>query len=115
MNLVKNWYGRINKLCTPAYVYLVVSTIALVMIVLQNTNSRNMFCVGNYSCPVQNNLLVFLLQAIYIVFWTWVLNLICKAGVPIVSWVLVLFPLLLMFFMIGSFVLFNNQLDIKLP
>ena len=34
-----------------------------------------------------------------ILFWTWVLNIICKAGYKWVSWLLVLLPFILIFFM----------------
>jgi hypothetical protein len=37
----------------------------------------------------------------YVLLWTWILNLICKAGVPGLSWFLLLLPFLLMFVMIG--------------
>jgi hypothetical protein len=45
-----------------------------------------------------------LIHFIYVVFWTWVLNLICKAGYKWLSWVLVLAPFVLIFF-IAAFVL----------
>ena len=105
MKMLTSMLDRINKLCTPAYVYLVISVVLLVMIGLQNVSSRTTYCVGNYSCPVQDNTLLFVIQIIYVAFWTWILNLICKSGAPIVSWILVLLPFILMFLMMASFIL----------
>jgi len=45
-----------------------------------------------------------LIHFIYVVFWTWVFNLICNAGYKWLSWVLVLAPFILIFF-IAAFVL----------
>jgi hypothetical protein len=45
--------------------------------------------------------LVFIIKLIYILFWTWVLNLICKDGHTNISWLLVLLPFILLFVMIG--------------
>ena len=87
----------LRNLCTPAYVYLVISVIALVVMVFQNVGNVNMYCLGSYSCSVTNTTLVFLIKVVYIAFWTWILNLICKAGAPNLAWFLVLLPFVLMF------------------
>jgi len=47
-------------------------------------------------------MLIFIVKIVYILFWTWVLNLICRAGVPILAWALVLIPFVLMFILIGA-------------
>jgi len=86
-----------RNLCTPSYVYLVVSLIALVFMAIQNYGNVNMYCLGPYSCVVSSTFLLFIIKLIYILFWTWILNLICKAGATPVSWFLVLFPFLLFF------------------
>jgi hypothetical protein len=112
---MKSFFPAIRKLCTPAYVYLVISMIALVVIALQNVTSSTTYCVGNYSCPVQNNALLFIIKVLYIAFWTWILNLICKAGAPIVSWILVLLPFVLMFLLIASFIFMNGRLPVTRP
>jgi hypothetical protein len=44
---------------------------------------------------------VFIAKLIYVLFWTYILNLICKDGHVGVSWLLVLLPWLLLFVMIG--------------
>lgn len=94
-----------KNLCPPAIFYLVISLISLMVIAFFNFGNENVYCVGYYSCPVSSVYLVFLVKLIYIVFWTWVLNLICRAGLPIVSWLLVLLPVILFFVLIGLFIL----------
>lgn len=98
-------FNPIKKLCTPAYVYLVISLIVLVVMGFQNLGNSTEYCAGSYSCAVSSTVLVFMMKLVYVVFWTWVLNLICKAGAPIVSWILVLLPLLVMFLLIGVYML----------
>ena len=51
-----------------------------------------------------------LVQALYIVFWTWLLNVICKINKGI-SWVIVLFPYLLLFVALGIVLLNGIQRD----
>ena len=48
---------------------------------------------------------MFLFKALYILFWTFVLNAICKAGYKEVSWFMVLLPIILLFIIIGMVVL----------
>ena len=47
----------------------------------------------------------FIGKAIYVAFWTFVLNAICKAGYKGFSWFIVLFPLILMAILIGLILL----------
>lgn len=81
-----------KSLCSPAALYFVLSVIALILVVIQNLNNTHTLCVGNFSCSVPSTTLVFLFNLFYILFWTWILQLICKAGWKWVSWTLVLFP-----------------------
>ena len=90
-----------KNLCTPALFYLVISLITVFIIAFYNYGNENIYCVGYYTCPVSSIYLIFVLKLIYIVFWTWILNLICKEGLPIISWLLVLIPILLFFILIG--------------
>lgn len=95
----------IKKLCTPAYVYLVISTISIVLMIIQNAGNTNTYCLGNYACMVSNTAWVFAGKAFYVVLWTFVLNLICSYGYRNISWFLVLFPFILFFILIGLFML----------
>jgi len=95
----------LRKLCTPAYIYLVISMFSIIIIMLQNTSNSNTYCMGYYTCQVPNIFLIFAIKLIYVLFWTWILNLICKAGLPGVSWALLLFPYILMFIFIVIFMM----------
>ena len=91
----------IKKLCTPAYVYLVVSVIAIIILMFQNTGNVHTYCMGYYECPVPSTALVFFFEFVYIAFWTFILDSVCKAGYKEFSWFLVLFPFLLFFVLLG--------------
>lgn len=93
---------NLKKLCTPSFIYFVISLIALVIMGIQNLSGNDeTFCLGNYKCNVGNKLIVFLLNAIYILFWTFVLDLMCKAGYSELSWFIVLIPFILFFLFLG--------------
>ena len=91
----------VKELCTPAMIYFVISIVSLAMVLLQNLSNQNSYNVGSFSCRVPSTALVFIIKLIYILFWTWILNLICKDGHTTVSWLLVLLPFILLFVMIG--------------
>jgi hypothetical protein len=94
-----------NQLCAPSKVYFVISILALALILLQNIGNQNSYHVGSFSCRVPSTILVFIVKMIYILFWTWVLNLICKDGHSGISWLLVLLPFILLFVIIGLLML----------
>ena len=91
----------LKNLCTPAYVYLVISVIALIIMGFQNLGNNGLYCVGYYSCNVSSVFMIFILKLLYIVFWTWVLNILCRGGAPGLAWFFVLLPYVLMFILIG--------------
>jgi len=95
MKLMKS----INALCGPAYLYLAMSVVALLLLGAQNLFNGNMnqFCAGTFKCNVSNVVLVFVVKTICIVFWTVVLDALCKYGLTNVSWILVLLPFILFF------------------
>ena len=96
-----NYPSSLKELCTPASLYFVISMIALVMVLFQNLGNNHSYHVGSFSCRVPNTMAVFIVKLIYVLFWTYILNLICKDGHVGVSWLLVLLPWLLLFVMIG--------------
>jgi len=93
----------LKNLCSPARIYLVISLIAIFIMAAQNiyNGSTNVYCLGSYSCNVSNTILIFVIKFIYVLFWTWILNLICRAGAPGVSWLLLFFPFILFFVLIA--------------
>ena len=95
----------LKELCTPALVYFVISIISLVVVLLQNLGNQNSYNVGSFSCRVPNTTAIFIVKLVYVLFWTYILNLICKDGHVGLSWLLVLLPWLLLFVMIGILML----------
>ena len=91
----------LKELCSPAALYFIVSIFALLMILFQNLGNSNSYHMGNFSCRVPSTTFIFIVKLIYILFWTWILNLICKDGHTGISWLLVLFPFILFFILIG--------------
>ena len=91
----------IRNLCTPAYVYLVISVITILVIAIQNMGNYNVYCLGGQSCETNNKVTIFLVKIIYIILWTWLLNFLCNYDLQYISWLLVLLPYVLMFVLIG--------------
>ena len=91
---IRNW-------CTPAYFYFIISTIAILIMSIQNYGNTNIYCLGDYSCGVTSTFLIFVIKVLYVLFWTWILNLICKNGYESVSWFLFLLPYVIMFITIA--------------
>ena len=101
-----------GDLCPPAHAYLIISTIAITVIFIQNYYSGSFnnrtYCLGSYSCQIPSLPMLYLIKILYVIFWTWVLNLICDAGSPQISWLLVLFPFVLFFIILGSIMITGN-------
>ena len=86
---------KLKELCTPSLIYFVISMVALAIALLQNLGNSTSYTLGSFSCNVPSTILVFIVKLIYIFFWTWILNLICKDGHSGISWLLVLLPFIL--------------------
>jgi hypothetical protein len=92
---------KLKELCTPAFIYFVLSVIGILVTVVSNFGGRsNMYTLGNFSSPVPHTGLVFIVKVIYVLFWTWILNLMCKDGHREISWFLVLLPFVLYFWVL---------------
>lgn len=96
------------SLCNPARVYLGISAIALFIMLVQNFGNSNVYCLGTYTCDVPSIEIIFLVKMLYIFFWTWVLQLLCKNGYTSVSWFLVLLPFIAMFVVITLLLIVND-------
>jgi len=92
--------GVVN-LCPPALFYLTLSVIAIIVMSFQNIGSKQVYCLGDYTCDVPSITIIFVIKIIYILFWTWILNIICRYGYSAVSWFLVFIPFILMFIIIS--------------
>jgi hypothetical protein len=85
----------IQALCTPAYLYFVITTIALIISGVHNRVNNRVYSMGCLKWVVPSTLLIFIGKMIYIVFWTWLLHLMCKSGRSDIAWVLVILPIAL--------------------
>tara|TARA_B100000927_G_C16439494_1_gene459149 strand:- start:667 stop:1011 length:345 start_codon:yes stop_codon:yes gene_type:complete len=103
----KQTVKNIKQLCTPAFVYLAISLISLLIMLIQNFGNSDVFCIASYDCAVSSTIGVFVVHVMYIAVWTWLLNVICKSGNTNIAWFLVLLPYLI-------FLLFIIFLVIKL-
>jgi len=90
-----NFSAAFKYLCLPSKVYFVLSVIGILSSLLMPA------VFGNLPILFQ------VVHLVYVVFWTWVLNLICKAGYKWLSWVLVLAPYVVAFLLV-TFVLNNT-------
>ena len=94
-NYFDKYVKDFKNLCTPAFVYLFISVLAFVIIAIQNFGNTTKYCIGEFECFLPNTFLMFVFKAVYILFWTFILNSLCKAGYKEISWFLVILPLVL--------------------
>lgn len=69
-----------SNLCTPAFIYFLISFIYLVM------NSFSNF-----------NIMSVIVRLLFIMLWSWILNLLCSNGYTIIAWIIIVLPLFFMF------------------
>ena len=94
-------------ICKPAKFYLYLSIAGIVMSIIQNMrkfDNSNYKC-GSFSVNVPSVMLIFAFKIVYVVFWTYVLNLLCKDNNVRLAWLLVLFPVILLFVILGMLLL----------
>lgn len=108
MIFVKN----ISQLCTPAYLYFIISIITLFLMVLQNIGNKGRYSIGIYSCSMPSILIMFIFKIIYILFWTYILNLICRDKNTKLAWFIFLLPYILLFVILGVVMLNYGNLQI---
>lgn len=94
----------IKGLCTPAFVYFVLSAMAFVGMVFQNIGNTDRFCFGKHTCNVPSTIGMFIGQAFWIGLWTYILNYLCRKGHTELSWVLLFLPIIMLFVFIGVIV-----------
>jgi hypothetical protein len=105
--------NKLSQLCTPSYIYFILSVVALVISGIQNMGNRRKYNLGMFSCNVPSCIFIFAIKIFYILFWTWILNLMCKDGHTEVAWFLVLLPFLLFFVIIGSVMIHQRKNESK--
>ena len=103
---MKSVRKSIDSLCQPAVLYFLISVVSMVAMMIQNlTKGKNILCLGDYECKTATAPIVFMVEGLYILLWTKVIDILCKRGLNNVAWFLVLFPYILMFLLIGLFML----------
>ena len=101
--------SNLRQLCTPAYVYFILSVLMIVVAAFQNMGNNGRYTLGMFSCMVPSCILVFALKIVYILFWTWVLNLMCKDGHSEIAWFLLLLPFVLLFVALGLVMMYQKK------
>jgi hypothetical protein len=76
-----------TNICTPALVYIVINILLILYILISLTRIMG-FDVWIWA----------LINLLFILFWTFVLNAICAYGYTYVSWILVVFPIVVILF-----------------
>ena len=95
----------LRKVCTPALLYLLLSSFAIFVMFFQAFNENTKYCIGDGICDKPTIVLIFIVKIVYVLFWTWLLNLICKSGYSAVSWFLVLLPFILFFILVSLIII----------
>ena len=82
--------GTLGKLCAPSKVYLALSFVGMLALFFDSKS------------PIAQNEAnqISLFNVFFILFWTWMLNMICKSGYTNISWFFVLLPFLTMLIVI---------------
>jgi hypothetical protein len=75
--------------------------IGIIAAIIQNLGNHRVYSLGLMHAQVPNTTVVFIVKIIYVLFWTYILNLICKDGHKEISWFLVLVPFILLFMVMG--------------
>ena len=101
--------SKLSQLCTPSYVYFILSVIVLVIAAIQNMGNSGKYSLGMFSCNVPSCIAIFIVKIIYILFWTWILNLICRDGHTGIAWFLFFLPFILLFILLGSGMMYQKK------
>jgi hypothetical protein len=75
------------------------SIVGLIMVAFQNMGNNHELMIGSTMLNVENSPVIFIVKLLYILFWTWILNLMCKDGHSGISWLLVFLPFILIILM----------------
>jgi hypothetical protein len=97
------------SLCPPAIVYLAFSSLVIILFAVQNVGNTHAYCLGDQECDVENNSIVLLVQVLYILLFTLILNTVCNVVSPFFSWILVISGILVFFISMGYFIINNSK------
>lgn len=100
---MQSLFSEVKRLCTPALVYLIFSLLFTITAMVQNAEYTNKICIGRVECNVKSTPAMFIIEILWVVFWTWILSMLCKNGHSSLAWFLVLLPFIVMFIMLVAF------------
>lgn len=100
---------KLSQLCTPSLVYFVISVVGIVVAIFQNMGNKTKYCLGSFACNVPSTIAVFIVKIIYVFFWTWILNLMCKDGYSSIAWFLILLPFIFLFIIIALVSMYQGE------
>ncbi len=97
-----------NNLCMPSKLYLIIGVILLAISLYYDMNTKDSakMCLGNVNCKIKNKPAYYFLNLMFILFWSWMLNTLCRYGWTKMSWVIFLFPYIIM---IVAFILITTM------
>lgn len=89
-------FPKFRELCPPAMLYFVVSMFVMAWVFFQNLgHDQSQYTMGYVGFRVPNIYLMMAFKVLMILFWTYVLNLICRDGHQMLSWFMVMLPFLM--------------------
>ena len=105
----------LRNLCPPAFFYLILSVVIIAFMVVQNLMTGQNYCVGMQSCSSESVITIFMIKILYVLVWTWILNMICKGVNELLAWIIALIPLVLMFILIAMMFVDHFDADKLIP
>tara|TARA_Y100000389_G_scaffold134767_1_gene132234 strand:+ start:3601 stop:3933 length:333 start_codon:yes stop_codon:yes gene_type:complete len=93
---------KFNKLCVQAKVYLGVSLLSIIALLVQNMScGRNYYKCGHLGADLKYDKWVFFaVKVVYVLIWTYLIDLLCKNNHSKFAWLFALMPFLGMFVLI---------------
>lgn len=82
----------LTKLCSPSLLFLVVSIVILLISFFQNISFRSSLSLGKVKNEIHMTAFVYVLVGVAIIFWTFLIDKMCKLGYSKVSWGLFVVP-----------------------
>ena len=94
MTILETFYN----LCLPSKLYMIIGIILLILSYYHDTktNDDEKICLGSLKCAIKNKPAYYGLNVMFILFWAWFLNLLCRYGWGKTAWFIFLFPYVLM-------------------
>ncbi len=90
-----------QTICNPAVFYFTLAIFGTIVMLIQNRGNPT-HCIGNVNCKVPNTYLSTTINILMIIFWTFVVNVICSYGFVKCSWLLVLLPFIFLAIALGA-------------